>query len=191
MNNASTRQDRPDGSKHTTSPIHWLAIGGGIVAAIFLFATLKDLSTFWHTWVGIAAIIIVALLWRGPEGVTFVRWTARTMGVLWGIVMGGIVVGEMSANSIPGPLTWSGIFTVVTFGGIFIGIVLAFFWEGIGGMLTTLSTLAILISGLIEMQGDLGPLLNPVISIFAFIGLAFLSCWWRSRRPALIHQRFQ
>jgi hypothetical protein len=68
---------------------------------------------------------------------------------------------------------------------VFVGILIAFFWEGIGGAIVALVALAMQVDVIVNAGGGL----NPFILVFVFDGLAFVSCWWltwrRTRRQSL------
>ena len=61
---------------------------------------------------------------------------------------------------------------------VFVGILSAFFWEGIGGAIVALVALAMQVDVIVNAGGGL----NPFILVFVFEGLAFVYCWWRTRR---------
>ena len=46
-----------------------------------------------HPGIDVATVMIIALPEKGSDGVTFVRWTARGVGILWGVIIGALVIG--------------------------------------------------------------------------------------------------
>ena len=74
-------------------------------------------------------------------------------------------------------MEWVTLFMVVV---VFVGIVITFFWEGIGGMLVAIVALAL------DMMTSFQ--LNLFWLPFVFVGLASIYCWWRTRQLSLISQ---
>ncbi len=78
-----------------------------------------------------------------------------------------------------------GIFGVLEWTAVFVGILIAFFWEGIGegigGAIVALVALAMQADVIVNAGGGL----NPFIPVFVFEGLAFVFCWWRTRHQSL------
>jgi len=63
---------------------------------------------------------------------------------------------------------------------VFVGIVITFFWEGIGGAIVAFAALALQLLNTTE-----GITLQPINFVFVFFGLASIYCWWRTRRLSL------
>lgn len=135
-------------------------------------------------WACVLAVIAIAFFWKGKSGVTAVRWWARIVGVVMGVLLATIVIGEGMGGHGPPITTLSVLAEFVPWILVFVGIVIMFFWEGIGGAMTALG-------GLIE-QGNVILVahggLNPFILVFVFVGLASVYCWWRTHRLSLIQQ---
>ncbi len=181
MNSLSTE------STDTTKMNRWLPriIGAGL-AILFLgvvfFSGVRFLAIPAMV-VGFLAVIVLAFFWRGSSGLIMVRWCARIVGVVWGAFMVTFLIAE-SGGQWPAMTTIAEWVSFLAWAAVFVGIVLTFFWEGIGGLIIVLATLTI--------QGEVfvtaGDVFNPVIMIFAFVGLAFVYCWWRSRRLSMVTQ---
>jgi hypothetical protein len=170
----------------------WPRITGAVLGVLFVAVWdraggMPPISTITML-IGVFAVIVIAFFWKGIDGVIFVRWWARTMGVIVAAVLGYIIIGESVGGQ--GPGVWS--LESVPWMVVFVGIVIAFFWEGIGGMLVALAALAIQINVIVTLGGDLWTILqmgwNPYILGFVFFGLASVYCWWRTRRLSLTHQ---
>lgn len=86
-----------------------------------------------------------------------------------------IFVGE-SMNGVGPPLT-----AIMAFLPLFIafaGVIIAFRWELVGGVLAAVGALAEQIVVFFVWHATL----NPYIDIFFFVGLGLVYCWWRTRR---------
>jgi len=115
---------------------------------------------------------LAKLTWQGA--VTG-RWIARISGTLMVLFLLAFLVGEG-----PPPLarmTAREQFYALGFGSLFVGLVIAWFWEGWGGLLS-LSGWAFLAALARRPPWDLP------FSIPAVVGLLHLLCWWRLRGPA-------
>lgn len=104
------------------------------------------------------------------------RWTARILGTLMVLFLLAFVFGE-------GPPRFSQmagreqLYSLGLLGGLFLGLILAWRWEGWGGLLSMLgwAFLAVLSNR---------PPWALMLSIPAAVGLLHLLCWWRLRGPA-------
>ncbi len=160
----------------------WLARAAGVLLATASIVALSfgpfPFSPFFILmWACVLAVVAVAFFWKGQNGVTAVRWWARTLGVVMGILILGIFIGEGSGGHGP-PLTNIGeVLSLVPYILMFGGIIVTFFWEGIGGAMTALGGLLEQGNVLVVAHGGL----NPFILVFVFVGLGSVYCWWRSR----------
>ncbi len=185
----SLSTDSKDNTKVNRS---WPRITGAVLGVLFVavLGVTGGIPPIWTITmlIGVFAVIVISLFWKGIDGVIFVRWWARTMGVMVAAVVGYIFISLTMGGE--GPEIWS--LESVLWMVLFAGIVIAFFWEGIGGMLATLAALAIQIKEIVNLGGDLWTNLrmgwNPYILVFVFFGLASVYCWWRTRRLSLTHQ---
>ncbi len=103
------------------------------------------------------------------------RWTARILGTLMVLFLLAFVFGEG-----PPPLTrMTGreLGYALGVGGLFLGLIIAWFWEGWGGLLSVLGW------GFLAVVAKRPPWDLP-FSIPAAIGLLHLVCWWGLRGPA-------
>lgn len=175
-------------TKDSTQMDLWLprAVGLGLAAVsigvnLFLPILPPDITTIAMVAIFMTSIII-SFLWKGIAGIIVIRWLARTVGVTLGALLAMIVIGESIGGH--GPPTIDAILGIATWAALFIGIVITFFWEGIGGAI-------VLLAGLVE-QGNVILVahggLNPFILVFVFVGLASVYCWWRTHRLSLIQQ---
>ncbi len=114
-----------------------------------------------------------------------VRWLARALGVVLaaGIVSFGLfdAWADLIVNLIHGGSGLEpggpGILGILEWTAVFIGILIAFFWEGIGGAIVALAALAIQF-----MDITTGGPIQLLYLVFVFDGLAFVSCWWLTWR---------
>ena len=159
----------------------WLARAVGILLATISivalsFGAFPFSPSFILMWVYVLAVIAVAF-WKGKNGVIALRWWTRILGVVMGILIAGIFIAESSGGHGP-PMTSIGdILSLVPFILVFAGIIVTFFWEGIGGAITAFGGLAEQGNVLVVAHGGL----NPFILVFVFVGLGSVYCWWRSR----------
>ena len=103
------------------------------------------------------------------------RWTARIMGTLMALFLLSFVFGEG-----PPPLarmTAREQLYALGLGSLFLGLIVAWFWEGWGGLLSVLGW------GFLAVLAKRPPLSLPY-SIPFTLGLLHLLCWWRLRGPA-------
>ena len=133
---------------------------------------------------GFLAVIVISFFWRGSGGVSMVRWWARIVGVAWAAFMAYFLIAESVGGTGPGLTTIGEWVSLLAWAAVFAGLVIAFFWEGIGGLIVALATL--ILQG--EVYVTAGDVFNPVIMVGAFVGLAFVYCWWRTRRLSLVTQ---
>ena len=161
----------------------WLPriVGAGL-AILSLVGVIIPIANSIAAWMSILAVIVIAFFWKGIDGVIFVRWWARIVGVAMGVLVAGIFIGESTGGQGPTLISITYVVFVSLWAALFIGIVLAFFWEGIGGLILTLAALTL--QGQVYVTTASGGL-NPNILVFAFVGLAFVYCWWRTRRLSL------
>jgi hypothetical protein len=102
------------------------------------------------------------------------RWTARILGTLMVLLVLAFVFGEG-----PPPLlrmTAREQFYALGVGSLFLGLVVAWFREGWGGLLSVLGW------GLLAVLAK-RPALDLPFSIPGAVGLLHLVCWWRLRGP--------
>ena len=163
-----------DGTRTTTARRVLPGIVGGGVAvlmsAAIAFLPVANIALL----IGVAVIVIVALSWKGAAGLRAVRWWARTTGVIAGVLMAMIVLGDIVDGHGPPLTNVTGVAIISLWLVLFLAVVAAFFWEGAAGMVLVLAALALQTPGI----GG-GP--NPYILIFAVVGAAFIYCWWRTR----------
>jgi hypothetical protein len=103
------------------------------------------------------------------------RWTARIMGTLMVLFLVAFVFGEGLPRL--SQMTGREQLYSLGLGSLFLGLILAWFWEGWGGLLTVFGWgfLAVLTRW---------PPWGLMLSIPAAVGLLHLLCWWRLRGPA-------
>jgi hypothetical protein len=103
------------------------------------------------------------------------RWTARIAGTLMVLFLLAFVFGE-GPPSFASMTAREQLYTLAA-GSIFLGLILAWFWEGWGGLLSLLGwgCLAVI---------ERTPPWDSRLSIQAAVGLVHLLCWWRLRGPA-------
>jgi hypothetical protein len=167
-------------TKDSTQMDLWLprAVGLGL-AAVYIgvnqFLPIPDIMTIAMVAVFMTSIII-SFFWKGIAGIIVIRWLARTVGVTSGALIAMIVIGESVGGH--GPPTINAILEIAPWASLFIGIVITFFWEGIGGAIVLLAGLVEQGSVILVAHGGL----NPFILVFVFVGLASVYCWWRTHR---------
>jgi hypothetical protein len=110
------------------------------------------------------------------------RWLARLIGAgLAGLVVSMGFIAALDGRdwtSLGDLLTLQGIMTIDLWAIALASLVIAFAWEGIGGLGITLVSLAMLTFNLVRVPARF----DPPSALFALVGLAFLACWWRTRR---------
>lgn len=168
-----------DGTRTTTArPVLPVIVGGSLavlMSAAIAYLPVANIALL----VGVAVVVIIALSWKGTAGLRVVRWWARTVGVIGGVLMAMIVLGDVFGGHGPPLTTVTGVAIVSLWVVLFLGIVAAFFWERAAGVVLILAALALQAPGI----GG-GP--NPYIMIFAVVGAALIYCWWRTRRLASV-----
>ena len=112
-----------------------------------------------------------------------VRWFARILGSLILLLVLFIAIGEGFFMEPPpgssGKLKQSDIPLMTGIIVMLVGIVVAWFREGIGGLLMIGGFIPFLVD---ELKSEKG--FNAwFLVIFPIIGLLHLFCWWQSRRP--------
>ncbi len=170
------------GKENTPMNLWWpRIIGMGITVVVLgTFFFLPFISPPAVLLVGVVVFAAIAFFWKGIAGVIYVRWCARTVGVGTALLVATFAIGEIVVGEGPGMTTimdWVSAFMLVA---VFVGIVITFFWEGIGGMLVALVALAL------DMMASFQE--NLFWLPFVFFGLASVYCWWRTRRLSLIPQ---
>ncbi len=164
----------------------WLprAVGLGLAAiyiGVSLFLSIPIIMTIIMVAVFMTSLII-SFFWKGIAGIIVIRWLARTVGVTSGALIAIIVIGESIGGQ--GPPITAAILEFAPWAALFIGIVITFFWEGIGGAIVLLAGLVEQGSVILVAHGGL----NPFILVFVFVGLASIYCWWRTRSLSLTKQ---
>ena len=153
-------------------------VGGGVAILMSVAMTYMPVANI-ALLIGAAAVAVIALSWKGTAGLGVVRWWARTTGVIVGVLMAMIVLGDVLDGHGPPLTTVTGVAIVSLWAVLFLAVVVAFFWEGAAGVVLVLAALALQAPGI----GG-GP--NPYIMIFAVVGVALIYCWWHSRHPASV-----
>lgn len=171
------------GRENTLPVARWWAKGAGIgLAALFIVAEIFAPGLSLNAlWMSVVLVLALAFFWKGFAGVTFIRWWARTVSVSQTALIGTILISQSVGGSGPGMRTF------IALAMVFVGLVLAFFWEGIGGTIVALAALGIQAEVIMsEGTGIYG--LDPAILVFVFAGLALYYCWWCTLRLSLTHQ---
>ena len=168
------------GKENTSMNLWWPRIVGIGIAVLILGASILPFVSLPALLVGVVVTAAIAFFWKGIAGVIAVRWCARTVGAGTAILIATFIIGESMVGEGPGITTimeWVTVFMVVV---VFVGIVITFFWEGIGGMLVALAALTL------EMMASFQQ--NLFWLPFVFFGLASIYCWWRTRQLSLTSQ---
>ena len=155
-------------------------VGGGVAVLMSAAMTYMPVANI-ALLIGVAVVVIIALSWKGAAGLCVVRWWARTVSVIVGVLMAMIVLGDVFGGHGPPLTTVTGAAIVSLWVVLFLGVVAGFFWEGAAGVVLILAALALQVPGI----GG-GP--NPYIMIFAAVGVALIYCWRRSRRLASVRR---
>jgi hypothetical protein len=174
-------------TKDSTQMDLWLprAVGLGLAAVYIGANQFVPLADTWAIIMMVAIFmtsIIISFFWKGIAGIIVIRWLARTVGVTSGALIAMIVIGESISGQ--GPPTIAAILDIAPWAALFIGIVITFFWEGIGGAIVLLAGLVEQGSVILVAHGGL----NPYILVFVFVGLASVYCWWRTHLLSLTQQ---
>jgi len=157
-----------------------VGIGLAVILSAFFFVQTSPIAML----VVVVVVAAIAFFWKGIAGVIAVRWCARTVGVVSAIVIATIFIGESVGGQGPGMTTIIEWVFVSMWVAVFVGIVITFFWEGIGGMLVALAALALVINAMMSFHVAL----DTISLTFMFVGLASVYCWWRTRRLSLTSQ---
>lgn len=103
--------------------------------------------------------------------IKFMRWAARIIGILLLITIFAVLIGEGAPN--PLTMTFKQNLLAISLFAMVIGVILAFFWEGIGGALILIGWIDFsIINRAIKF--------NSVMGTFLILGLIFLFCWLKS-----------
>ena len=168
------------GKENTSMNLWWPRIVGIGIAVLILGASILPFVSLPALLVGVVVTAAIAFFWKGIAGVIAVRWCARTVGVGTALLVATFAIGEGVVGEglrMTTIMEWVTLFMVVV---VFVGIVITFFWEGIGGMLVALAALTL--DMMASFQQNLFWL--PLV----FVGLASIYCWWRTRRLSLTSQ---
>ena len=174
------------GQENTSMNLWWPRIVGLVLAVFtvgasaFLPLPFVSLPVPVALLVGVVVTAAIAFFWKGIAGVIAVRWCARTVGVGTALLVATFAIGEGVVGEglrMTTIMEWVTLFMVVA---VFVGIVITFFWEGIGGMLVALVALAL------DMMTSFQQ--NLFWLPFVFVGLASIYCWWRTRSLSLTSQ---
>jgi hypothetical protein len=119
--------------------------------------------------------------------VQIARWMARLMSVGLAallIYLGLIAIVHAHGQAALQPLlTTQGIMTVDLWGVVVAGLLLALVWEGVGGVIVAVTSLAKFTYGLWQPEQ-----FDALAALCALVGLAYLFCWWRIWQP---HRRLR
>jgi hypothetical protein len=161
--------------------VGWGAPGTGIgLAILFLAVMVAVYGLISITAQGMIIVVLaaIALFWKGIGGVAAMRWWARIVGIGETVLLSLILISSSVGVHKPGLLAFA------EWAAVLIGIILAFFWEGIGGVIVTLAALAIQADVIMHV----GKELNSFLLTLVFVGLTLIYCWWRTRRLSLRQQ---
>ncbi len=105
--------------------------------------------------------------------VTPLRWVARVLGIVLAGILAVIVLLSVAA----GDFSFDPIFGYVTWGLMFVGILIAAFWEAlgeaIGGSVTVTGAILTFAFVSVSNWGSLA-----VLAPFIIVGLMFIACGW-------------
>ncbi|KPL00500.1 MAG: hypothetical protein AMJ91_04435 [candidate division Zixibacteria bacterium SM23_73_3] len=111
--------------------------------------------------------------------ISVIRWIARILSIISIAFILLMVVPQLFCPQETNPLTLGEIVGLFFFPfGVFIGLIIAWKWEGLGGMIAVGSVICFHVTMLIS-GGSLD--INPFIEGTAVPGLLFLICWLLSR----------
>ena len=112
--------------------------------------------------------------------VTFARWLARILGTLIVVVsLSFFIAYVIQGNSkLPNPDFGHGLVTILFIIGL-IGFLIAWRWEGFGGILSAISIVLMTIVNVIWVRAAKDPGSEIILLIPA---LLFIYCWWRTRK---------
>ena len=109
-----------------------------------------------------------------------IRWLARIAGSLLVLFFLLMVLGYIIEPQGSGKITPSEIPLIAGMIAMLLGLIIAWFREGLGALLTIGGFLYFLANELIVKQS-----FNTWILVaYPAVGFLFLLCWWQSRRPA-------
>jgi len=116
-----------------------------------------------------------------PKVLLATRWSARVLSILllsfWGFFIVAHLVGD--AGRATRPLNWIDYFLLTAMVAWLAGLVLAWKWELLGGLLSLVALSPILIRGMLE-----GPRLSLPFFVLAIASMLFVISAWLSRRTA-------
>jgi len=111
--------------------------------------------------------------------VVIIRWIARIWSIASIAFLLFMVIGHLFGSEQSNPPTFGEMVGLFFFPlGVFIGLIIAWKWEGLGGMIAIGSIICFHVTMLIT-GGSLD--INPFIDGVAASGLLFLVCWLLSR----------
>lgn len=111
--------------------------------------------------------------------VTFTRWIARILGTLIVVVSLFFLIAEViGQGEMPNPDFGHGLVTFLYIIGL-IGFLIAWRWEGFGGILSAISIVLMATVNVIWVHAGKDP--GSEI-IFVIPALLFIYCWWKSRK---------
>jgi hypothetical protein len=128
-------------------------------------------------------IAVAAFFWKGRKSVIAVRWWAKIVGTCVAALLALLLFGEggFPPAWFPPVLTISAVvFDLLPWVLLFPGVMIAFRWELIGGVLIALAGLILQIQGFFVLGSGLG-----FGAIFVFTGLGLVYCWWRTHRLSM------
>ena len=118
--------------------------------------------------------------------VTFARWVARILGTLIVVVsLSFFIAYVIKQGEMPNPDFGHGLVTFLFIVGL-IGFLIAWRWEGLGGILSAISIALMATLNVIWVHAAKNP--GSEI-IFLIPALLFIYCWWRTRKQ--LHQNSQ
>lgn len=111
--------------------------------------------------------------------VTLARWVARILGTLIVVVALSFFIADViEKGEMPKPDFGPGLVTFLFFIAL-IGFLIAWRWEGFGGILSAISIVLMTMVNVIWVHAAKDP--GSEI-IFLIPALLFIYCWWKSRR---------
>ncbi|NIM98662.1 MAG: hypothetical protein GTO24_11465 [candidate division Zixibacteria bacterium] len=111
--------------------------------------------------------------------VTIIRWIARILSIISVAFLLIMVVPQLFSPQQSKPLAFGETVGLFFFPlGVCIGLIIAWKWEGLGGMIAVGGAICFHVTMLIT-GGSLD--INPFIEALAVPGLLFLTCWLLSR----------
>ena len=111
--------------------------------------------------------------------VTFARWVARILGTLIVVVSLSFFIADViGRGEMPNPAFGPGLVTFLYIIAL-VGFLIAWRWEGFGGILSTISIVLMATVNVIWVHAAKDP--GSEI-IFVIPALLFTYCWWKSRK---------